>query len=238
MLIRSKTIKLTLALTAMSLLMACGGQSYRPGKDGQNQSPQPNPYPTYPYPWPTYTPPAGGGNPQNTSTITASFSLNGVNGVVTAYDTRNDSIQIVTDNLLQVRIRAGQAGPLTLPNGNTPFTANYSCVSYLVTVNGRSVRTQPLLANGQPSPYCPDGVPEQTIDFSDRVSPGSGTLYVRVTEPRYDFYCQLWIACQPFPYYAGCAGFGPNYQNLYCPTRVVYQTHTVTGDLDILTNGD
>lgn len=178
-------------------------------------------------------------NTGNETTITANFSLTGVGGTKTFYNTGSDGIYIVTDNLLQVRVRAGQAGPLTLNEGSTPFTANYGCVSYLVTVGGKSVRTKPLLANGQASAYCPDGVAEQTIDFSDRLSSGGANLSVNVSEPRYDFYCQLWYACQTFPNsttYSCYYSFPYSYYNSYCPTRAVYKSHTVTGDLDILTN--
>lgn len=233
-----KNQKRAIALSLLLMIAAagCGGQSYRvPAGDGQNQGdggwngggggwwPDPNPssVPTYPK-------------------ITTSFELNGVNGNKTSYNTNEQGLQIITENVLKVTVRAGQAAPNSLNNGSSsPFTANYSCVSYLITVGGRSVRTKPLRVGSQPSPYCPDAVAEQTIDFSDRTGPGND-LSVRVTEPRYDFYCQMWYSCQMYPNnttYTCYYSFPYSYYNSYCPTRAVYQTHTVTGELEIQVNG-
>ncbi len=174
----------------------------------------------------------------NNPTVTASFSMTGVGGTQPSWSSQGH-VTISTDNVLKITIRAGQAGALSLSNGSqNVFTANYSCVSYLVTVNGRSVRTAPLLANGVASSYCPNGVESQTIDFSDRLSAGGDAPVVTVSAPSYDFYCQIWYGCQTYPnmYLSQCQGFSYNYYNSYCPTRSVYKTHTVTGDMDIETN--
>ncbi len=105
-------------------------------------------------------------------------------------------------------------------------------------MNGRSVRTKPLLANGVASSNCADGVAEQTINFSDRLSAGGDAPTVVISEPRYDFYCQIWNSCQTYPnmYYSQCSGFSYSNYNLYCPNRAVYRTHSVTGNLEITTN--
>ncbi len=174
----------------------------------------------------------------NNPTVTASFSMQGVNSAQPSWSSQGH-LSISTDNLLKITIRAGEAGPLTLSNGTqNVFTANYSCVSYLVTVNGRSVRTKPLLAGGVASSYCPTGVTDQTIDFSDRLSAGGDAPVITISDPRYDFYCQIWYGCQTYPnmYYSQCQGFTYNYYNLYCPNKAVFKNHTVTGDMDIETN--
>ncbi len=174
----------------------------------------------------------------NSPTTTASFSMQGVNSAQPSWSSQGH-LSISTDNLLKITIRAGQAGALTLSNGTqNVFTANYSCVSYLVTVNGRSVRTKPLLANGVASSYCSNGVESQTIDFSDRLTAGGDAPVVTISDPRYDFYCQIWYGCQTYPnmYLSQCSGFSYNYYNTYCPNKAVFKNHTVTGDLDIYTN--
>ena len=226
-------------------LSACGGQTYREpgstsgpstGGDGGNiWNPNPNPSST-----PSGTP--------SYPRITAEFSMNGTGGNVTSFSTQGAGIIVNTENVLKVTVRAGQAGALSIAgtSGGSSFTANYSCVSYLVTVGGRSVRTSPLLANGQPSAACPNGVAEQTIDFSDRTAPGQ-TYNVVVSEPRYDFYCQMYAQYHnqclyimgPYEnyWYGDCYSWKSAYQGSYCPTRAVYKNHTVSGSLEIQVNG-
>ncbi len=209
-------------------LSACGATTYRGPADA------PGTLPTLPIPTTLPTDPTTTGAPSTT----ASFSMNGVGSAQPSWSSAG-RVSISTDNVLKIKITAGQAGALTLSSGGTNvFTANYSCVSYVVTVNGRSVRTKNLLANGVASTYCPDGVTDQTIDFSDRLSAGGDAPTVVVSDPRYDFYCQIWHGCQTYPnmYYSQCSGFSYNYYNTYCPSRAVYKTHSVTGNLEIYTN--
>ncbi|MBL7713982.1 MAG: hypothetical protein JNL01_00855 [Bdellovibrionales bacterium] len=232
---------------AALILSACGGQVQRaPTPTFTNnpwpQNPQypqyPWPYPSYnPYPWPTGTPsptpsPSTSPNTNNTPSYSGYFSLNGVNGVTTSY-----TMNVNADTTLKVKVTADSAGPLTISTGSSPFTANYSCAQFTVTVGGRSVQTQKLLVGGIPSTSCPDGVASQTIDFSDRLQPGVSNYSVKVESPRYDFYCIIWMACQTYPYMydSSCSSFTYNYYTTYCPMRSVFKNHTVNGGLEVFT---
>ncbi len=219
----NKILTFSSALPTLLLLSACGQQTTREIIQQPLSVPGPvvqvTPTPT---PSATATP-----TPPFDSAYTFSFSVTGANGTAPTYTTG----AINTDNILVVRINAGPAGQLSVPGFYSNFTANYNCVSYNVTVGGRTVTTQTLAPQGSNSSYtasnqCPGAPSSQVINFSDRLSPGHGNMFVQVSNARYDFYCELYFQ-----------GMLSGQYNMYCPLRTVYQTHTVTGSLDIQVNG-
>ena len=148
--------------------------------------------------------------------------MTGVGGANPTYTTQ----AVQTDSILKVKITAGPAGNLSLPGSTySNFTANYSCISFAVTVLGKTVTTQTLAVNGG-GPLCPGAPESQVIDFSSRLTANHPPVTVSVSGARYDFYCGLWYN-----------GFVLGTYNMYCPLRTVYQNHTVSGMLDIQTNG-
>jgi len=129
---------------------------------------------------------------------------------------------------------AGAAGAVSIPAG-TPgyggsysnYQATYGCVRYTIEVGGKSVTTNTLAVDGQ-NDLCPNAPTSQIIDFSDRAV-GVTSTSVKVTAVRYDYYCRL--------LYMGYIYSG--YYNTYCGSSLysVYRNHTVTGTLEIQTNG-
>jgi hypothetical protein len=219
---------IVIALLATSLV-ACGGSSYRSTRQGSSD----------------LGGSGGGGStggttaPGGTSTDTPdegfmpsysfAFNLTGTGGTQPTWT----SGEINTDNILKIRINPGAAGNLSLPSGSavpySNFSATYGCVSYQITVNGRSVRTVTLSVNGTGTSWmCPQAPDSQVIDFSDR-GPFFGPVKVQVTQARYDYYCQLLVMGYINPYYSGT----------YCSAQgyPVYKNHTVTGSIDVQVNG-
>lgn len=163
--------------------------------------------------------------------ITESFTVSGVNGTSPSYTTTVD-----TDNVLRIKVTAEAAGQVTDPTYG--FSGTYSCVSYKVTVLG-STQTTKLLAVGSNTDLlagynCPGAAGSQILDFSSRLTPGHGTITVKVEASSYDFYCR---GCESSPWLYNAYPYGPYSCSLYCPSRPVYKTHTVTGTLSIQING-
>lgn len=211
-------------LVATNFLLAGCGKTEVQERDG-TPAPSPQPYTYTPPPSASPTPsPSPSPAPAFMPAYTFSFSMTGSNGAAPTYTASG----INTDNVLKIRVNSGPASNLTVPNLYSNFTANYSCISYTISVLGRTVVTQTLsVPNGDPHfSQCPGAPQNQVIDFSDRLSPGHGPVSVQVTAARYDFYCQLWFR-----------GWVPGDYYMYCPMRTVYQNHTVTGSLDIQVNG-
>lgn len=154
-----------------------------------------------------------------------------------------------TDNLLRVRIQAGPAGNLSLPNGAYSNGAGtYTCISYTLEVLGQSVMTIPLSADPRGcdprifnDPSNPMGYQQaqnsryldnsQTLDFSRRLGSGHGSVSIRVTGARTDYKCQLFL--NGYFFYAG----NPVTYGMVCPMTAVYKNHVVSGKLEIQTNG-
>jgi|GEM_PF-1712989 len=163
--------------------------------------------------------------------ITESFTVSGSSGTSPSYTTT-----VNTDNLLKIKVTAGGAGQITDPNYG--FSGTYGCVSYKVTVLG-STQTTKLLAVGSQSDMlsainCPGASTSQVLDFSGRLTSGHGSITVKVEAAAYDFYCR---GCETYPWLYNAYPYGAYSCSLYCPSRPVYQTHTVTGNLDIQVNG-
>lgn len=162
--------------------------------------------------------------------ITHSFSMAGTGSFATP--------DIYTDNTLKIKVTAQQAGPISV-TGYSNFSATYKCASFLVTlqiksgttwIDNQSIRTKALSVDGQNNQYaCPDAAAEQLVDFSGRLTTGHGMVRIKVSAPRYDFYCQLLVNGYINPYYF----------NTYCSTSLypMYQNHTAKGAMDIQING-
>lgn len=159
--------------------------------------------------------------------FTQQFEITGLGGTKTT--------QVIplpqTDNVLRIRVRAGSALPIGAVGGQpySNFTASYSCISYVIKVAGQSVQTQTLSPNGG-GYACAGASQTQEIDLSDRVRNNPGNLTLEVTNPRYDYYCDLLITGRMYV---------PNpsqYFNVYCPSFPVYQNHRVSGTIEIMTN--
>jgi hypothetical protein len=217
-----------LLLAAVASLSSCGREAFRPGNVGQLPAPLP-PGPGVPYPIPSGYPTP---NPTITSVptdppITYTFSITGSGGVTPTFTTPS----VDTDSVLKIRVRSGIAGPISVPGSN--FTANYGCITYNVTVLGRTVQVGPLAVNGG-SVACQGASDNQVINFSDRLSPGHNVVTVQVSNPKYDFY---YIGCISYPWLYNAYPYGNYSCNLYYPLYNVYKNHTVTGSLDIQVNG-
>lgn len=163
--------------------------------------------------------------------ITESFTVSGASGTTPSYTTTVD-----TDNVLRVKVTAEAAGQVTDPTYG--FSGTYSCVSYKVTVLG-STQTTKLLAVGSNTDLlagynCPGAAGSQILDFSSRLTPGHGTITIKVEASTYDFYCR---GCESSPWLYNAYPYGPYSCSLYCPSRPVYKTHSVTGTLSIQVNG-
>ena len=215
---------LALTLVAALLLSACGGESYRQSqRQGSEEQPLP---PGDHYPNPSI-PPVIPGDPS----MSFSFSISGNGGTRPNYTATG----IYTDSILRVTVRAMPGGALSLPGGGySNYSATYQCVSYEITVGGRTVRTSPLAVTPGTSHHCPNAPNSQTIDFSDRLGQNPGAMSVRVANPMYDTYCSYFEAGMLYPYY----WTQENY-NRYCSPGLytVYRNHTVSGSLDITING-
>ncbi|MEK6704485.1 MAG: hypothetical protein AABZ06_01725 [Bdellovibrionota bacterium] len=197
----------------MASIASCGKQSYRESPQNNNVS---------------STEGSSNGSVDNTDNTTSnlepdlnppltfSFNIKGSGGYTTP--------AIDTDNVLKVRIISGPSEKISIP-GYSNFTANYGCVSYKITVAGRSTVTSILSVSGF-NGLCKESSDNQVIDFSNRLGQGHNSVEISVSEARYDFYCQLYMA-----------GWVWGDMNMFCPLRTVYQNHTVTGSLEIQVNG-
>ncbi|OFZ80689.1 MAG: hypothetical protein A2583_10500 [Bdellovibrionales bacterium RIFOXYD1_FULL_53_11] len=148
--------------------------------------------------------------------LTFSYEVTGASGV----DPVDSFGNILTDNILKVKVVAGTAGQIRLSDGTySNWSAAYQCVQYKISALGQTVTTQVLAVDGGNSYICPGAPSEQTIDFSSRLTSGHGAVTVTVQAYRYD----------------SCLNYGYNFGG--CAMHTVYYTHTVTGTLDIQTNG-
>ena len=128
-------------------------------------------------------------------------------GAQTTYTTPTFS----TDSTLIVQVTGNGGGTVTIPNEN--FSMNYYCVGFNITVLGETRSTGPIGVNGGNESECPNSY--VNLDFSSRLTAGHGPITVEVSNPEYDYYCELW-------YDGRIAGT----ENMYCPLHTVYQTQT------------
>lgn len=165
------------------------------------------------------------------------FQVTGFGGTQPNQQIPQNGSTLPTDSILRVRVHSGPGGPLAIPQYSN-FQATYYCASYTVTalqqdVNGNLVQmgapktTQLLSVNGG-STACYGAPTEQILDFSDRLYSGHGNIAIQVAAAAYDYYCVL---------YSQLSYIMPGGVYLYCPQHSVYKNHTVTGSVDIQTNG-
>ncbi|MBY0471722.1 hypothetical protein K2X30_11200 [bacterium] len=180
-----------------------------------------------------------------------SFAVTGQN--TTEIPSGNASIN--TDNLLKVNLKPMGSVNLTLP-GYTGYNFSFNCVSFLVEVVDTSSgnpatytvlasQQTPTLATTAGATNCPQAPTSTTIDFSNRIGQLHGPLKIRVSNARYDLYCDMFNACQTqsnlqyyqytgqFPY--PCTAFTPTYKAFYCPLKNVFQNHTASGNVTVTT---
>ena len=173
---------------------------------------------------------------------TYDFVLQGEDLDSTSGDDRiYESPGVPTDSILKVRITGTPADE----DHSEGYSASYGCVQYKVAVNGQSVTTDVLKVQGGDDTLCPNAPESQVIDFSSRLG-GASDVEVKVSNPRYDFYCALWwqqfyTAAPSCGYNYGCqvewATYMAGSYNSICTTRHLHYTHHVTGQLEIETNG-
>lgn len=241
---------LTISVLMSALGSACGGTPYmesgdRPGNEPGN---------------------IGGGNNTGNSPLNPGFEpsysfsfsdLTGQNGSKPTYLTQT----VQTDSLLRVKITAGQGGPVTTP-GYEEYNMNYGCIRYKIDLisivggqqykNGESKVTKVLSVPGADNSLCPDAPSNETFDFSSRLGSQSG-IKIRVSEARYDLYCQIWwrhyheyyqAALYSYPMYAhqwatsyANDNAGMYYSACSADLKLVNKLHTVSGSIDIQVNG-
>jgi hypothetical protein len=150
---------------------------------------------------------------------------------------------ITTTNLLQVQVTPASGGLLAAPTGTySGFSANYNCASYQVQVLDESgdilgSQTTGMLALNSAAP-CMDAsgnaitTTSQVLNFSGAISESShGPLDIRVEAVNYDFYCKMLYD------YLGEYATESEYYSLWCPSKVVYYTHTVGASIEVEING-
>lgn len=259
------TIGMLTLVSMTGLASSCGGKAYRDASTSAAGTTITTTGGTTPTTGTTTT-----GTTTDTTPITASaafsFSLTGNGG--TSPISRNGPIK--TDNMLKVQVTAEDMGQLAVPGVSSNLTAGYSCVTYTVTLYtmlnnvlsrlSDNVQTTKLSPSGG-GKFCASAPKSQVLDFSPRITAGHGDLYVQISNPEYDFYCQQWDSCQTIinygpvygpmvagMWYQSCVNFYPySSQSLYCGgtdstgktrgLRAVYKNHTIKGDLDVQTNG-
>lgn len=155
------------------------------------------------------------------------FSLTGSNGSSGTYTLP----PVQTDNLLNIRMIVGPAQQVNVPG--TTFTANYSCAGYRVTIGGQSIQTA-ALNTGAGSPYspCTSSGDAQIFRLSHLLTPGHGPISVVVSHPRYSF---KYESCKAAPWLYTAMGIY-NCQ-IYHPMTGAYDTHVLTGTIELELNG-
>lgn len=163
--------------------------------------------------------------------VTYSFTLQGPTDVMEVPG------EVGTDNMLKIRIKPAPAGNSV----GSGFSANYTCISYVISVLGQDVRTKTLsLGNGG---HCKGGPTSQVIDFSGRLTPGHGPVQIKVSAARSDF---KYNACLAYPFeFTAIKWITPYWwvpdftvcNKLYYPTTPLYANDTAAGDLEIQVNG-
>ncbi|MFN7685081.1 MAG: hypothetical protein ACK5QT_06680 [Oligoflexia bacterium] len=237
---RFNSLATLIALSALA--SGCGGEAYRE----TTPVPKPSPSPSTGTGWGgggtgggsggTGT---GGGNSNLLPAFSTTFSITGRGGAASGTNTQVSPYIFTasaqqTDNQLKVKVTAQAGDPIG--NGSN-FTANYTCVKYVIKVMNTEretgwlrVGTGGFPVNGPCNPNTPTS---EVIDFSDLLQSGSNSVNVQVTGVRYDFYCTM-LNSYMMPY----APWDPWAVQNYCLNgHPVYYTHVVKGRLQIQVNG-
>ncbi len=152
------------------------------------------------------------------------FEVTGANGLEPAYTTPS----IYTDTKLRVRVNAGAAGRIRTTSGSySNYSASYSCVSYRLRVQGRTFNTGYLTVPGAGVDCGTGGQTSQILDMSSFLTPGLGAFTIEVSAQYYSAYYEECLK-NPVPYMYNCGRYWQ---------YPVYQTHTVTGSIDVEVNG-
>jgi hypothetical protein len=206
---------MTVALSLMAILSACGSQSSR---DQVSFNASNNTTPG------TIT----GGNTQGLPLAPESdHKLTGINGSIPQSEASN----VQTSMLLKVKVTAGSAAYNTV---NPNYINPYGCFRVKVTaLIGNSVvtRTTDILrvdGVGQNS-KCPNAPTSQIVDFSQYMTGYSAPIVVRFSNAEYD---NCWNSTS---YYTNGAFYGGNYYG--CDMKPLYQSHAATFKATIQTDG-
>jgi hypothetical protein len=163
-----------------------------------------------------------------------SFTVTGGTRPESVYETPT----IHTDTKLRVRVNSGSAGQVRPLDGSySNYNASYNCVSYTLEIGGRTFQTNYLNAPGSTADCGTSGKPtSQILDLSSFLTPGLGGFSIKVRALHYDAYYQ---GCLWDPYRYGVNPFQFSWQqsckSMYFQ-RSVYQTHTVTGSIEVEVN--
>ncbi len=129
-------------------------------------------------------------------TITSSFKIAGPKASSGSSYTRSG---ISTDNVLRVTVTGGQ--PTTIASGS--YTAQYSCMRVTVTVGSDTQEAFVTNTGSDGTGSCAGAKSSETLDFSGSLTPGHGSVSVKVSEAQYDNCSNQW------PWYniamSGCA---------------------------------
>ena len=219
---------LLMSIAAMSLPLAgCGGSAADNGTAGTGTTASDIPTPT-----PSASPSSTPFDPAETFP----FSITGPGGTTPSANVG----PVNTDNMLQVQVTPGSAGPLSLPGQYSGFSANYNCVQFNVTVLGQTLSTGLISLNGQCLNAQGQYVTAPTsvvLDFSARVSGPHGPVTVTINNAQYDFYCTLFWEYYQYYGYTPQNPFYGSTPSLYCPTKTAYSNHTLTGNIAVQVNG-
>ncbi len=234
---REFIVFLILGVLASATLSSCGSTSFNASKQvsnnngggggGNNNPPPPEPPVSF-FP-----------------NLSYSFGVTGNAGTTPKWT--SDVVPGV-DTLLKVRVKALSNGYVNIP-GYTNYSINPGCMEYRVGIKNASnpsaipvsITTPILEAQNGASPACEQYAAQANIqlkteyvyDFSAAIVGQAGPWVVEVSNPRYDYYCQLypntwiWIGY----WWNQLGSIGSN-----CPLRNVYQNHLVEGSIEIQTN--
>jgi len=226
--------KLISAISAIALLTACGTNGVTGTGINESQNIPQNDNVIEPDPIDN-----GSGYPA----LPFSFSVYGQAPTTATSD-------ILTDNMLKVKITADSATRNQGTPTYTNFAAEYNCAVYKVTLqmerNGTwsdttSVVTKSIAVPGTGG--CQDSVESQTIDLSGFMTAGHGLVRIKVEAVKTDFYCILYNKCTSFARQYGYWSYDcywaaqVNMTQYTCPLKTVYQYHTVNGNLEVQING-
>jgi len=219
---------MVLSVVSAQALSACGGVSYRevPGS-GTSPSSSSNSGSSDQ----TYTDDEGNtyhdtssddysseSSASETYQITSTFKLAGPDASSGSTYTRTG---ISTDNLLKITVTGGQ--PTQIASGGN-YVAGYTCIRVSVTVNGDTQDAFVTNTGHDGWGYCYGAKSSVTLDFSGSLSPGHGTVSVRVSDAQYD----------------NCRLYG-NFMSGGCPISSVYTvngspSHYIQGRMQIQVN--
>ncbi len=159
-------------------------------------------------------------------TITADFTVTGAGGSKPTAE-MND---IHTNSLLKIKVISGPSTNNSVSYGAlagtyTNFSASYTCIMYKIEGLGSPYQTPFLALNGS-SMNCPGAPSSVVVDMSSRLTAGHGAVNLTISAIKYDNACDGNPLCWSNGYYGGTL-IG----------RSVYINHSVTGYLEIQTNG-